>query len=427
MHYTHAPCVVIALAVAASSAASGAAPDLRVQAAQLLESSAKNTPSAIAASRAQYERSKGLYPRERRLDYVYALALMNQRKYHDVIPLVSGYLESAKRDLGARRLKISAVILDKRCAEALHEASALSQCFPAGPDQNRKDDYLETAEFLGAVFGYLELARPTAVDTQTRVDEREKVADRLGEWVGAFDQGRNAVAKQLTELQKQREAEQKQVTATVEQRRDQVREALEEDKKKAAGHAETAQASEQELRDAQRELNVLRKQLASLQSDRSRVAAQITTIQAQIQQLTTASSTFRDQTQPGNPRPVVANTVQTQTIPFDRFVQASSLALNLATLNKQAFDMDRKLLALQAQAANASGKGGEEIKSLEKSAAAIREAEKRAKIAEKQLRKPVPTSNARITATNAKMTNFATYAPFPFEQEKQRVLGWFAK
>jgi chromosome segregation ATPase len=243
----------------------------------------------------------------------------------------------------------------------------------------------------------------------------------------AFDEGRNAVARELTDLQKQREAEQNQVIASGERRRDRSRQALDEGKKKVAGHAETIQASQQQLQDAQRELNVLQTQLASLQSDRSRVAAQITTIQAQIQQLSTSSSVFRDLTQPGNPRPIITTTTQTQSISGEKFAQASSLALNLATLNKQAFDMDRKLLALQAQAAEASGRGGEGIQSREKGAAAIREAEKRAKIAERQLRKPVPTSNPRIAAINAKMTNFPTYAPFPYEQEKQRVLGWFAK
>jgi hypothetical protein len=425
MRRVHAP--VVALVLLAAAAASGAAPSLRVEITTLLDSSVKNTPPAIAASRSQYERLKRAYPRNQRLDYAYAVVLINQRKYHDALPLLSQYLETAKRDISARRTKVMALIQDKRAADALQEAILLSQCLSEGDDANRERDYLEAAEFLGAVFGYLELVRPTAVDAQARTKGRDTVVSHLDDRVDAFDRGRNAVAEQWTDFQKDRESEKDQVTATSQRRRDQARQALDEDKKKAVGHAETAQAGQQDLQDAQRELSMLQTQLASLQNDRSRLTAQISAIQAQMQQLTTASSTFSDQTQPGNPRPVIQTTTQTQTIPFDRAVQATSLTFNLVTLNKQAFDMDRKILALQAKAAEATGKGNEGLEAREKSTAAIREAEKRAKVAERQLRQRVPTSNARIAAINAKMTNFATYAPFPYEREKERVLGWFAK
>ena len=100
--------------------------------------------------------------------------------------------------------------------------------------------------------------------------------------------------------------------------------------------------------------------------------------------------------------------------------------MSLTALNKQAFDMDRQILALQNRAAVLTGKGQQEVQSLAARGAAVQQAAKHAKIIEKKLRReeaaPPKASTAALTS---QMTSLSTYLPFPYEQEKKRVLAWF--
>ncbi len=406
--------LVVTLA-AQTSTTSGA--DLHASVVKLFEAGAKSTPAALADANGQYDQLKRNFGgKDSRLDYAYAVALVNQHKYREALPLASRYIESHPRDHAAQRFMMWALIQDKRSVDAVDQAVAMAKSFPESPVGDPNDELLEGAKFLGTCFGYLELARPGVGDANLRTERKNQVLARLGKpYISAFDEGRDNVAKEVAAFKDQREAAQDQITAAAEVRQELNKSAIEKNKEKIADRHIAIQTSQQELNEAERELNVLQTQLASLQKDRTQIGVKIVVVQSQITQL-----------QPDyfNGLTGVASYLKS---PPDVQARLRSFALGLSALNKQAFDMDRKILALQAKAAEASGRGSEGIQSREKSSAAIREAEKRAKIAEKQLRKPVPTSNPRIAAINAKMTNFATYAPFPYEQEKQRVLGWFAK
>jgi hypothetical protein len=400
------------------------ASDLTGGVAKLFDLSAKNTPPAIAAARAQYEQLKRVAPNDSRIDYAYALVLLNQHKYRDALPLVSRYLETGNRDLDADCIKMWAEIQERRYGDVLDAASALSQRI--AKTGKSTDDALDAARFLGTVFGYLELARPGVVNAELRMKRKNQVLARLGEsHMPAFDEGRDAVAELLTDLQAARATELKQTAAAVERRQTEAKGALDKGKSSIAAHQETMQSSAEQVRDAQREMNVLQTQLASLQNDRTRLAAQIITVQTQLTQLLTPQATTIDLTRPGDPNPVRADV--TQSISFDRTVQATVLATTLAGLNKQAFNMDRQILALRARGAAVSGKGQQETERLAEEDEAARKAEKRVKTLEKQLGRTKAPATPRITAPTGAMAMLSTYAPLPFDKEKTRVLSWFAK
>ena len=76
----------------------------------LFERGAKNTPPAVAAAKSQYEKLKRSNAQDRRIDYAYGVVLVNQHKYRDALPLLSRYLETAKPELNAHRVKILAQV-----------------------------------------------------------------------------------------------------------------------------------------------------------------------------------------------------------------------------------------------------------------------------------------------------------------------------
>ncbi len=379
----------------------------------------------MAAAKAQYEQLKRVDPKDRRIDYAYALVLVNQHKYHDAIPLLSRYLESGKGELNAYSIKMWAQIQDRRYADVLDQASALSQRFPKDAGAAPRADYLDAARFLGTVFGYLELARPAAIDSQLKTARKNEILTRLGErYSKSFDEGRNAVAERLAELQGQREAEQEKSVAAIEKKKDQIKDELQKDRQKISDREEKAQTSSEQLRDATRELSVVQQQLGSLNGDRTRLGIQIITLQAQLTQIL---GPLNFVVTPNSNGGLTANGVTPANPTIATYAQARAASLALAALNKQAFDMDRKILALKSRAAELSGTGEQQAATIEKSEQDVEQAEKHAKAIERRLHRETPRPTSRAGVLTGKMTLLSTYAPFPYEQEKKRVLTWFAK
>ena len=149
------------------------------------------------------------------------------------------------------------------------------------PAPRRERSISTPARFLGTAFGYLELVRPAAIDSQLKTARKNEILTRLGErYSKSFDEGRNAVAERLAELQGQREAEQEKSVAAIEKKKDQIKDELQKDRQKISDREEKAQTSSEQLRDATRELSVVQQQLGSLNGDRTRLGIQIVSVQA---------------------------------------------------------------------------------------------------------------------------------------------------
>lgn len=392
----------------------------------LFELGTEATTSAIASARNQYERLKRSYPEDRRIDYAYGVVLIGQHKYRDAVPLISGYLETGKSEPHAYCAKIWAQLQAREYGGLLNEAVTLSDRFPKGSRLHPEAAYHEAAEFLGAVFGYLELLRAGAVDPQLRLERKNRVLGRLGPaYTLAFDQGRASVGQQVAEFQAQREAEIREVTAKVEKRKDQAKSALDVDRNRLLAEEGTQQSSVEQLRNAQRQLNQIQRELSTLNQERIQVGARIALVQAQINAILVP--TFRDD-RTRFPTGAALILEYQPAKPYDpRVVQANALAVALAVLSKQAFEMDRWILEYQTRAAILNGKGEETTLTLAQSEADAMAIQKRSKSAEYQLKRLEKPARARSGVLSEKMAMLSTYAPFPYAQERQRVLGWFAK
>ncbi len=413
--------------------------ELAPQVASLFQLGTKNTPSAVAAAKSHYERMKRDNPRDRRIDYAFAIVLVNQHQYLESVELLTGLQQRSKPDVAASRAKVWAQIQGRRITDALQEMAALSQSLKGTGDNDsvsKSND--ETARFIGAMFGFLELVRPGTVDNELRSKYRSMVLENLGDrYTPLFDAGHADVAERLDGLQSDRKLAQERKAASHTARLDRDKATLDDALGEIADKEEAMQWHQESMRDAQREWNVVKTQLDSLRADRTRLTAQIVTVQAQISELTrnrttVLPTTVIDQRRPGTPELDFSTTTTTATNRIfgpttPEFARVAALAVSLGRLNKQAFDMDRRLLSLQQRSAELSDRGLRDADALDQHDAAAQRTAKRAKALEKKINRESAAPKASTQVPTSQMTALSTYLPFPYEQERKRVLAWFEK
>ena len=394
--------------------------ELGAGAARLLEMAEHRSPAGTAGASAAYRKLKQAAPDDPRIEYVAAVALVNRHRSKNALPLLERYLAPHPDDALAAQPCIWAQLHERNYKEALAGTVHLANVAATLP----ADDAQQTAEFLGTVYAYLELAHPDAVDEKIRSAEKIKVLGVLTDnLVTHFDQGRRQVLSRIAEIDAEREQQQQRLVEKIEQKQEATEAMLKEDAQTITVSKETLDTSGEELRDAQRKLVVIRQQLASLMSDRVKLVAQVTAVQAALleQQQILADPPRTDR----RPRP------GTQIFPAQALAAAGlaqQLSISLAALNKQLFELDRKALALRAEGMELGGKSFEEAEAIANSRESLERAAKRTEALErrvKQLERKKPVVAARVLS--ARKRALATYLPFPYEAEKKRVLAWFAQ
>lgn len=395
----------------------------------------KNTPSALVATKSHYERLKRDYPRDRRIDYAYGIVLLNQHKYLESVELLTGLLQDDKPDITASRAKVWALIQGRRITDALQELVTLSKSLvDVGDRDPNSKSHKDTARFIGTMFGYLELVRPGTVDTDLRSKYRNVVLTNLGDrYISEFDAGRAGVAERLAGLQSDRRLAQVRKAASHTTRLERDKASLDDDRGEIANKEEAMRWHQESMQEAQRELNVVRTQLDSLRTDRARLTAQIVTIQAQISEMQTRVETVASTTvlrRPGPPNQIrtITSTDRTFVGPtHPLYENIAALAVSLGRLNKQAFDMDRRLLSLQQRSTELSDRTMRDVDELDRHDAAVQKTAKRAKALEKKINRESAAPKTSTPVLTSQMSALSTYLPFPYEQERKRVLAWFEK
>lgn len=421
---------VVFAAALSWQAASLPAADLRADLSKLFELGAKNGAAEIASARTQYGLLKQSHPNDPRIDYAYALVLLNQGDYRHALPLVDAYLQKNGDDLAGARWKLWTLLQNRRDEDALSEAVAIGKRLPQDVAGRDGAKHAATARFLGNVLGYLERARVGAVDQKLKSRRTNELLVALGNrYLAAFDEGRGQVAARLAELKKKQQADLEARSQSTQKRQQEIQAAIEQGNDFLAAKNQSVDSSGERLQEARRRMNVVGSQLAALAEDRARLGVQIVAAQAELAQLHSPKEftvidpsvwdpKFKNQpVSVGNSRGVV----------LARNAQAQYLAAVIGALNKQAFNLDRRILALQGEAAMAMGNGRQETQNLVDSATVIGKTEKRTAELERKARRleaKQPASAGRLTV---EMTRLSTYLPLPYAEESKRVLGWFEK
>jgi hypothetical protein len=407
--------------------------DLAPRVGSLFELGRKNTPSAVTAAKSYYEQLKREYPSDRRIDYAYGIVLLNQRQYRESLGLLT-YLQGAGQpNVSVSRAKVWALVQDRKVADALEELVALSKRVARSGDRDPdRSSVEETARFIGAMFGYLELVRSGAVDSELRTNQRCIVLENLSDrYTPLFDAGRAAVAERLATLKSDHKLFQERKTASDKERQELDEVALDGDHGEIATTEEAMQSHLESVRDAQREWNVIKTQFDSLRTDRTRLSAQIVTVQAQIDALQPPSRIVVNVSPNGSATAVNTSAIgprgRDRLLTNPQYNQIFALSVSLGRLNKQAFDMDRRLLSLQQRSAELSERSLRDADELDRHDAAVQKTAKRAKALEKKINRESAAPKPSTPVLTSQMSALSTYLPFPYEQERKRVLVWFEK
>ncbi len=257
----------LSFALVAAAAVAGETPAERVK--NLLAAGQQATPQAIAQAAAEYEALHKVAPDDVRIDYVYAVALVNQHRHRQALPLVNRYLNQHPRDLAAHCARIFVELSIRQFDAAWTHAIALAPAFDAAPAGEAELN--ETARFLGTVIGYLELARGENEDAQSRSEDNRRVLESLGkDYLAPFNEGRQVVSDRLTELAAEQKARQDRAAAEQDRRQVATTAAIQQNRAQLETGEQSLQSGTEQVRDAQRQLSVIKTQMASLLQDRAR-------------------------------------------------------------------------------------------------------------------------------------------------------------
>ncbi|HEY4307851.1 MAG TPA: redoxin domain-containing protein [Pirellulales bacterium] len=186
-------CVALVALSRAAPANAEDALDLAATVNRLLELGARADKDSALERGKLYRRLKATYPFDRRIDYAWALTLVNQGRYKDAIAELTQYLYLGG-ELGAHSVKIWTQLLQKDYADALAEARALVDRFPTKPPVELLDEYRDAARILGILFAYLELVQPDTLTAQRAADQEYVSARLVPAYADDYTAGRRSVS-----------------------------------------------------------------------------------------------------------------------------------------------------------------------------------------------------------------------------------------
>ncbi len=410
---------IMACVMLAASAASLAADELRDAVERFLATGAIASAPNLSDAESQYLRLRARMLADGRLEYACAMVLLNQRKYANAVSLLARQVAQHPTDLEAGCWYVWALVQARRYRDALAAAEQIGLRI-ADADLAPEATRQKAALMLGKIFGYFERVRPSGLASEEITQVKNPLLARLpAPLIQLLDEGAALTATRFDELLAARQQKLVERITATEAAREKVAQALESQVERTA-HSETERdAKAEEAGDAARQWSLLQRQTASLSRDRAHIAAEMMVLQALMANLN--QNIEAGAVGSGT----VSVPIQARAVSVDNAARAQQLALQLASLNKQAFDIDRKLLEYgkQAEALRATGEArGEEARRNE---AQRQEAARRAELLDKRLRQLERDKPATTGLVTTQMRNLSTYLPFDYEGECVRVLGWF--
>lgn len=353
-----------------------------------------------------------------RVRLAYAYALIREKKYPDALAIVTKVAAEQPNNIAAHQAKAWLLFVSRKPTEALAELEAVAKAMTAaGAAPPSDDECFEAAQFLGTALAYCEgpgaalLKKPAVAQTKSRVLKQLRTDQRA-----AFDEQAAAVAAQFEELQgKGKEAAQEAQVKKDEADKAAADKQAEVDKAAAAAKVESDKVAAE-----------LKKKYDALTSEYGRLNESYN--QMVVEMAGARTSLANAQTQLGSlqrpQRDRNGNVSPTDQNAYNR--QAGRLQNSINTLNNSI-----ARLATSLEQASARGKQIEnEVAQLnsdgQKVGAHFAELKntldkKKAKAAkQKSAVAKLPTNKPAALSEREKA--FVTYADFPYETAKQRLL-----
>jgi hypothetical protein len=366
----------------------------------LFELGSKSTPSAVAAAKAKYDALLAAHARDPRIDYAYGVVLVNQHKYREASEVFARYLATGEPQLCAYCVQIVALVPQREYAKALEQAVALAERLKATAGSAPEANRLDAARFLGVLFKYLELPRAGAVDANLLKDSKQEVLALLGEeCMRAYDEGANAVAKRLSEFQAQQNSQQEQLKEKLTNRKERDKQLVEQARSTGEAAEEKSQFTQEQLRELQQQYTELQKRITPFVMRRGVIQSAIAFRLTQLQQ----NGQARD------PNRVVDQTLRNE----------------IDLLEQQVRELDRQFAPLRASAGQLEARAAAHHFTLINTENVSRKSERLGIQANRRIERAEDKLSKGATAVDGKITLFSSYAPFSYDFERKRVLGWF--
>jgi hypothetical protein len=408
-----------------------------VQVSALFQAGWKPSSKGLEQSQALYRELRRNDQVDPRVSYAFALVQMRNLKYDEARRLLDEVLAARPGDMAARRTKVWVLTITQGYAAALVEMEKLAkniaaenravekqstQQSPPAPEANESS----AAEFLGRVMGFIDGPAARGVAEHVRADYRKRLvatlstADRQ-----LFEQAYNTVQKRFAELSLDREQTQADAKADQQKRQEQVQKELERDRAAVAQQKSSLQARSEKLADnVKQEVADLDGQARPLVTRQTRLEAQgaaitreMAGLEVEIARLLELSDISEDNTEAFELRAAA----QRLSVALGRYnVDLRAINAELATLAAQ-----RVQLAARRQAAIERNRA--ETDQVERRLSDLRTADRRISTEEKKANQPFGGNTAAVVAMAAKARAFTTYEPFPFEEERARLLQSLGK
>jgi len=282
------------------------------------------------------------------------------------------------------------------------------------------DECVQTAHLMGVMFGFLEGPAAAVVDQAQRDRSRQKILTLLDAGqTKALEDGRRRVKEKFTSLV----VEQEDATAEAKKEADRLREELlkaaDDQRGQIAGKREQLTEEEQknraEFRSEAERLTAAERPLVEgmtrIERDAVFVENELVRIIGQIERLAILLDRERDP----DIRQRLIRDVQRLEIRADR------LRVDLLQIERQAAVAEARLVALRRQMAMTLAQYNQDLNRTTKERSGLERREKQVGAVERKARRT--TGDRRRSRTMATRAGaFTTYAPFPLEEEKRRLL-----
>ena len=412
--------VFVTILLASTARVDAAAND---QIARLLELGWDRSPKAAAAAVEYFSQLRATGAQDPRLLYAHSLVLIRHRKYDEAAKLLHEIVSRAPEHLPARRALIWISMLKKNYAGALAQMESLAGEFPEHDlAADHEEPFRDSAAFLGRLIGYLEGPAASSVAEHIREDYRRNITDRLSTGRRqVFDDGVQQVLDRFAEMDlvrdqtrddakvEQEEIRQRELKLLSDQKED--IEKQQESLDKAANRLE--QEFSQRVGQVNRQLQPINASLSRLQNRAAALNRQLASLRSEIFHLYSLAEQSPDS--PGSEGlRSSARLLERSTFGLELDLSGVVAESNRVAGHRDLLLSERQGIINQRRAA---------VDKLSDRRSELRKRANRVAAEQRKAARPVSGNTTAVLALGSRAEAFTTYEPFPFQQEKQRVLN----
>jgi hypothetical protein len=395
---------------------------------RLLDFSTEPSAKGLKAIEHVYRTLPAATRKKPAVQYAYAIALVRQKRFQEASQVLRELVEEGQVALAVWRAKIWIELeLDER-VPALTDLEQLGS--HAAEHQKSATERLadkDSAEFFGAVCGFL--VGPWS--HKVREGDAKVMRDRLRALFDddsrtAFDAAQAKLAERYEKLFKEHEERVQSELAAKTKELDEAKESVGR-KAQELGKNQQALKDKQIKRDTQTKTKIagIDAQLKKIDQQRQSLLQQIAPLEAQRMALVASlmpdnlffmpRKLWKIEFRTGELNVIQANNQRIRRALTPLITQLNSLEGQVASLNQAE-------LELRAQGLQTEIKHQTDLSKLAEQEQALDKDRKRVKYDAQRLQAKTAATSPRLRAEGAQLTQFATYAPFPVESEKARLL-----